>query len=459
MKKIITIIALTGIQTAFAQLTNIINFDGVVDGKSPYGNVILQGGFLYGMTSEGGTNDLGIIYKVMPDGTGYQKLLDFSGSSNGSEPLGSLVSDGTNLFGMTSTGGANNAGTIFKIGLNGSGFTKLLDLVGATTGSNPKGSLLLDGSTLYGMTSLGGANNFGTIFSISTSGSFTKLLDFDGTNNGSEPIYSLHLKSGFLFGMTQYGGANGIGTIFKIMTNGSGYAKLHDFNGSDGNAPIGGFTSDASYLYGITESGGTNNHGVIFKIMTDGTGFTKLHDFNSTTTGRFPRANPVLNSGKLYGLTQIGGANNLGVLYSINTNGTSMTRLVDFAGISNGSSPEGALIYDGSVFYGTTRQGGANFGGTLFKYAPSGSSASIDENESIEITLFPNPSSDIVTISGENLDQFSEMTVYAIDGKEIYSKSKMAKLESINTSDWNQGIYFINFSNNEISKTLKFEKN
>lgn len=44
-------------------------------------------------------------------------LLNFAGTTNGSYPNGSLVSDGTFLYGMTYGGGINDEGTIFKIGL------------------------------------------------------------------------------------------------------------------------------------------------------------------------------------------------------------------------------------------------------------------------------------------------------------------------------------------------------
>ena len=50
----------------------------------------------------------------MPDGTGYVKLLDFTGAANGSHPNGSLISDGTFFYGMTSDGGSPDAGTVFK---------------------------------------------------------------------------------------------------------------------------------------------------------------------------------------------------------------------------------------------------------------------------------------------------------------------------------------------------------
>jgi uncharacterized repeat protein (TIGR03803 family) len=64
----------------------------------------------------GGVNNRGTAFKIKPDGTGYSKMLDFQGATNGSDPfVSSLISDGTFLYGMTYSGGTNNDGTIFKL--------------------------------------------------------------------------------------------------------------------------------------------------------------------------------------------------------------------------------------------------------------------------------------------------------------------------------------------------------
>ena len=70
------------------------------------------------MTYRGGVNDLGTIFKIKQDGTEFKKLLDFNGfagTATGGHPEGSLVSDGTYLYGMTRDGGVNGIGVIFKI--------------------------------------------------------------------------------------------------------------------------------------------------------------------------------------------------------------------------------------------------------------------------------------------------------------------------------------------------------
>jgi uncharacterized repeat protein (TIGR03803 family) len=83
-------------------------------------------------------------------------------------------------------------------------------------GFAPTGSLTLSGSTLYGMTTAGGVNNEGTIFSVPvTGGTPTFLYNFDGTN-GATPYGSLILSGTNLYGMTSAGGVDGAGAIFAL---------------------------------------------------------------------------------------------------------------------------------------------------------------------------------------------------------------------------------------------------
>ena len=76
------------------------------------------------------------LRKIMPDGTGNTMLLDFAGA-NGSNPMGSLISDGTFLYGMTSLSGTPGYGSIFKIMSDGTGYDKSLDFAAAANGSQP----------------------------------------------------------------------------------------------------------------------------------------------------------------------------------------------------------------------------------------------------------------------------------------------------------------------------------
>ena len=99
----------------------------------------------------------------------FNVLHSFEGGTNdGEAPLGSLILSGTNLYGMTITGGKQDLGTIFEFNTKTGVLTLLHSFEGGTAdGEFPFGSLILSGTTLYGMTNGGGAKNLGVIFSLS----------------------------------------------------------------------------------------------------------------------------------------------------------------------------------------------------------------------------------------------------------------------------------------------------
>lgn len=195
----------------------IFNFDLLGTGNGPTAGLISDGTYLYGMTVGGSSTDnyLGTLYKIKPDGSDHTILMDFLDDPNGAYPYGYLVFDGTYLYGMTNTGGDENRGTIFKIKTDGTEYQKLLDFDN-DNGAQPLGSLILVGTTLYGMAELGGPDYQGTLFQIQTDGSdFTSLFDFDGENTGGLPFGTLMYSNGALFGVTSGGGAYNNGTIFR----------------------------------------------------------------------------------------------------------------------------------------------------------------------------------------------------------------------------------------------------
>jgi uncharacterized repeat protein (TIGR03803 family) len=452
MKKIYLLFAFAYLlisTSSYAQYTTLLNFESATSGTYPIGSLLSDGNFLYGMTSYGGTHNLGTIFKIMPNGTGYVKLLDFAGASNGSLPQGALITDGNYLYGMTQQGGANNLGTIFKITPDGTGYVKLLDFAGATNGSYPNKTLFSDGTFLYGMTAAGGTYDIGTIFKIKPDGSnFVKLLDFAGTTNGSSPEGPLFSDGTFLYGMTPVGGTNNFGTIFKIMPDGTGYVRLLNFaGGSDGKTPRGALVSDGTFLYGMTSYGGTNNSGTIFKIMPNGTGYAKLYDFGVGSDGSFP-VNALLFDGVfLYGMTQQGGTNDSGTMFTILPDGTGYVKLLDFEGTANGSMPDGALISDGTFLYGTTTFGGTNDIGVVFKFGMTAGFA--ETNIGPEFMIYPNPTKGFVNISTA-VSVVQIVSITNILGEVVSSQEVNLVADSpvtIDISEQQAGLYFLRVGN------------
>jgi hypothetical protein len=67
------------------------------------------------MTFEGGVDNWGTLFNIKKDGTGFTKLIDFGGTTTGMNPWGSLISDGTYVYGLTGGGGTNAfSGVLFK---------------------------------------------------------------------------------------------------------------------------------------------------------------------------------------------------------------------------------------------------------------------------------------------------------------------------------------------------------
>ncbi len=366
-----------------ATFTLLYSFGTMNYGNYPFGGLILSGSTLYGMTEAGGPYGDGIIFSISTSGGSFTDLHDFSGSTtDGNSPMGSLTLSGSTLYGMTRYGGTKSDGIIFSISTSGGTLTDLHNFTGSKTdGKYPYGSLTLSGSTLYGMTNVGGTSSSGIIFSISTSGgALTDLHNFTGsTTDGANPEGSLTLSGSTLYGMTTWGGAYGDGIVFSISTSGSSFKDLHDFSGSttDGQAPYDSLTLTGSTLYGMTNQGGAYSDGIIFSITTSGGSFTDLHDFSgSTTDGKNPEGSLTLSGSTLYGTAYQGGAyyNLYGIVFSISTSGSSFTDLHDFsANPTDGAYPgSGFLILSGSTLYGMTSSGGHANEGMIFSIPISG---------------------------------------------------------------------------------------
>jgi uncharacterized repeat protein (TIGR03803 family) len=447
MKNLALLLSMSICLAGNAQFTKLLDFTGTANGSSPHGSLFSDGTFLYGVTVSGGANSSGVIFKIKPDGTSYTKLLDFSGAATGSLPGGSLISDGTFLYGMTTDGGANGMGVVFKIKPDGTGFAKILDFAGAANGDNPVGSLISDGSFLYGMTNRGGTNDMGVIFKIKPDGTgFAKLRDFTGMQDGYYPYCSFITDGTFLYGMTSMGGTYGLGTVFQIKPDGTAYSTILSFEGSgNGSNPPGSLISDGTFLYGMTRDGGSNNLGVVFKIKPDGTGYSRLLDFAGAPNGSNPYGTLISDGTFLYGMTYAGGTNDIGVVFKIKPDGTGYSKLLDFAGTANGSHPYGSLISDGSFLYGMTFQGGSNFSGVIFKLnIPVG----IEENTAgTSITIHPNPCSTHTILQTGVMLNNATLSVYNYLGQPVKQVQNISGYTVTLTRDeLAAGTYFIQIS-------------
>ena len=324
----------------------------------------LGGPTLYGVSQDDGPGLGGTVFKINTDGSGFDLLHEFQlAGDDGSRPLAPLTQVGSTLYGTTELGGSGGVGTVFKVNIDGTGYQRLHDFAGGTAdGARPSTKLAIAGSTLYGTTLSGGTADAGTLFKINVDGSGFQLLhEFaDEVGNGETPSGSVLLDGSVLYGTTNFGGseAGAAGTVYRINTDGSSFDLLHEFNISEGPGfPATSLTMLGSVLYGTTSSGGANNDGTIFKLNNDGSGFATLHEF-STVDGSLP-SELVLSGSQLFGTTSMGGSFGFGTLFSLpiggfgaasgDYNGDGAVNAADFSAWKGAFGSSSNLAADGSA--------------------------------------------------------------------------------------------------------------
>jgi len=367
--------------TAF---TTLFSFNGTNGAGLVAGLVQGADGNFYGTAPNGGPNSNGTVFAVSPDGSFFTNFYNFTGGTNGANPVGGLVvgTDG-NFYGTTFSGGTSNWGTVYQITPHGA-FNQLAQLSG-TNGANPDVALVQasDGS-FYGGTKYGGpypvttfqGTGYGSIFQVTTNGMLSTPVLFAGTN-GANPTALVLANDGNFYGVTTWGGNTsqvrwGVGTIFRLSPDGT-FTNLYIFSGgNDGGFPQAGLVQGQDGIfYGTTQVGGTNQIGTVFKI-TPGGQFQSLLSFPASSIGSYPYAAMVqAGDGNFYGTTYIGGdPSQHGTIFKITPAG-GLTPLIQFSGTNGfnpGANPQSSLVLgaDGN-FYGTTMNGGAYNKGTVFR--------------------------------------------------------------------------------------------
>ena len=287
-------------------------------------------------------------------------LHDFDSGSNTVRGGVTLAPDG-NYYGTFSKGGANGNGGIFEQAVDpatgkGTTYTVLYSFSATTQGKNadgatPQGNLALspDGTQLYGVTTFGGTNGQGVLFSIAVPtpqspspmpailGSFGASALSSGFTSGYPDGHVVLGSDGAVYGVAS-GGANFNGQVWKYA-NGA-FGDLHDFaastgsgNGNpEGSQPRGLTLGPDGKLWGVAESGGANGAGTIFNVSTGGS-FTLVYTYSAAPSnsagypvngdGALPLAlGPLSDGSGFYAITSYGGSNGLGALGLVPISGT-----------------------------------------------------------------------------------------------------------------------------------------
>jgi len=252
---------------------------------------------------------------------------------------------------------------------------------GGNDGNAPFAGLAvgLDGD-LYGTTRWGGTDNDGTVFKVSPGGQETILYNFTGQADGANSWNNLVMDSqGNFYGST-ITSSSGMGTLFEITPQGN-FTTLYTFQGppNDVTYAYGPLAMDSEgNLYGVGPGGASTNCiseigedcGAVF-MLTPGGQESILYNFTGFPDGMDPEGPLVLESGVLYGTTPNGGDQSCesgfgcGILYALDLSTDTETIVHTFEG-SDGSIPQGLVADAKGHLYGGA-SGGAG-GGVVFEF-------------------------------------------------------------------------------------------
>jgi uncharacterized repeat protein (TIGR03803 family) len=359
--------------------TTLAEFDGTYGNNiQSTGASLVQGpdGNFYGTAASGGANLAGTVFKITPAGALTALYSFVSSSPDGSRPLGGLAlgSDG-NFYATTSIDGANGQGTVFQITPAGV-LTTLYNFGSSPEDGSTANSLIqaADGN-FYGTTLGGGANNKGTVFQVTPAGALTTLYSFSGLDGANPSATLLQATDGYLYGTTQNGGPFNGGTVFRVGLDGT-LNTVYMFKGlnGEGSSPQGALIQGSDGNFYGTTVGGDSVFGTVFQLTPDGT-LTTLYRFCAQIgcpDGGYPYAGLLQASdGNFYGTTSTDGPNGAGTVFQI-TPGGALTTLYGFRG-PDGQVPWGALVQGSNgIIYGTTQFGGRiSSAGTVFSFGIS----------------------------------------------------------------------------------------
>lgn len=419
VRPLLAVLLATGPALAAAQTVPAISTIVAFSGSQP-ANAPVRGpdGALYGTTAVVTAVAGGLIYRAAADGSQIDTVYQFRVTEAVNPVAGLLLGSDGLFYGVTSSGPLteiNTAGTVFRIAPDGSGFTIIhrfksfstVNAAGAPVnedGANPEAELI-EGSDgrLYGVTRTGGPNGTGVVFRVSRDGTEFAVLHAFGpitsdstvtvpqNADGMSPTGALVAGvDGYFYGTASGGGANGNGTVFRVRFDGTDFQTLFVFpvlvansaglpTNVEGASPVAGMIDGGDgRLYGITNLGGAGGNGTVFAIDPVSGVLTTLHDFDGAAGARPSGELLLAQDGSLFGTTATGGTSpagavtTFGTIFSIARDGTNFTSVRSFEG-TNGSTPTGRMVQlDANTFVGVAAGSGRCGQGVIYQLSLTG---------------------------------------------------------------------------------------
>ncbi len=217
---------------------------------------------------------------------------------------------------------------------------------------------------------------------------YSVIHNFSGPGDGALPAVGVTLRGGILYGTTAEGGMGdvyGPGTVYQLTRAGSGwaYGLIFEFpsDGSGGTHPSARvlFGPDG-HLYGTTQLGGAFQKGVVF-TLTPPLSICKtlacfwkeklIYQFQGAPDGDGPTGDLTWDlAGNIYGTTNIGGSGGNttdGAVYELKPGNPWTEQVIHSFGRFNGIDPWSGVLYINGNLYGTSSDGGLSHQGEVFE--------------------------------------------------------------------------------------------
>ncbi len=335
----------------------------------------------WGTTAYGGTGNAGVIFSMKSDGTGYQARHNFFVDKPGNGPLFAPAILNDTYYGVTEMGGRHDFGVLYSFNKTTKVYT-LLHEFKIEEGIRPFSNVVIINNKIYGTTYdyNNGLVKPGVIYEydlITNVYSIKKIFtNYSGAVLGAHPAGTLTVFNGKIYGSTLDGGSGIAGSLFEYDPGTDAFRSLFGFGYSNGGypngkSPNGGMVLYNNALYGTSGYGGANGAGVIFKFDLTTNSFTKLADFGGTGNGAQPTDGMTLYNGIFYGLTGYGGTTGSGTVYSFDPATNALTFLQQFSyNGPNGANPLRKLTLYNNLLYGSANNN-SNNAANIFTYDPA----------------------------------------------------------------------------------------
>ena len=322
---------------------------------------VSSSGSTYGKTTYGN------IFSIATDGSDFLVQYTFQSSNLATVggipgPIITGIGSDPALYGTTYYGPNKVQGAVYSLtpGTTTGGATvKVLhdfDTNHPEDGILPSGLLAFDGSgNLYGVTSQGGLDGDGTVYKIAADLTETVLYNFGDSGDEQNPEDGLKLYSdGNFYGTTVNGD-----TLFSISPSGD-YQLVHTFGNPDANgtSPDGLPAEDsAGDLIGSLSSGGSVNQGVVYKLATALPAASSIASLTvspssiaggASATGTVTLSNPAPSGGAVVALASSSASANVPSSVTVAAGQTSASFSISTVSVGANATATVSASYSGS---------------------------------------------------------------------------------------------------------------